>query len=191
MSDNNGVNLTANSLAVIKAWGYRIIAMRECDTYEEVAIYLLNEICNEFGLEKVEGKQKVKGIRAPTEYTIDAKGVKKENEGFVIIECRRRTTSKQNQESLGGLAYRIINTEASGGIIVSPLGLQKGAKIIASSENIHSVLLDENSTIHEFVIKFLNKTMIGAHITETARASAVFEAEVVKSKNKRENNGNL
>ena len=158
--------------------------MRECDTYEEVATYLLNEMRDEFGLKKVEGKQRVKGIHALTEYTIDAKGVNKGNEGFVIIECRRRTTTKQNQESLGALAYRIFNTGASGGIIVSPLGLQRGAKIIAPAENIHNVLLDENSTTNEFVIKFLKKTMIGTQITATIGLSAVSEAEIIKSKAK-------
>jgi hypothetical protein len=30
---------------------------RKCETYEEVATYLLDQMAEEFGLEKVEGKQ--------------------------------------------------------------------------------------------------------------------------------------
>lgn len=94
-------------------------------TYEEVAAYLLNRFAKEFGLKFVEGKQKVEGRRSGTSWTIDAKAVAGDA-GFFIVECRRYTTSKQNQEKSGGLAYRIIDTGASGGIIVSPFGLQEG-----------------------------------------------------------------
>jgi len=134
-------------------------------SYEEVAQYLLNQFANEFDLERVEGKQKVDGIRSGTKWQIDAKGVRLGEEGFVIIECRRYTTSKQSQEKLGGLAYRIIDTGADCGIIVSPLGLQKGAQKIASSEGIIDVSLNANCTITEFCMKFLNKVMIGVQDT--------------------------
>lgn len=96
----------------------------EWQSYEEVAAYLLNQCACEFGLSNVEDKQSVNGIRSQTEWAIDAKGVSEGNEGFVIIECRRYTTSKQNQERIASLAYRILDTGAQGGIIVSPLGLQ-------------------------------------------------------------------
>ena len=58
----------------------------------------------------------------------------KENEGFVIIECRRYTKSRQSQEKIGGLAYRILDTGARGGILISPLGMQEGASKIADVE---------------------------------------------------------
>jgi hypothetical protein len=84
-----------------------------------------------------------------------------QNTGFIIIECRRYTTSRQNQEKVGALAYRIIDTGARGGIIVSPLGLQCGAEIIARNENIINVLLNEDSTKESYVLSFLNEIMIG------------------------------
>jgi hypothetical protein len=130
-------------------------------SYEEVAAYLLEQNAHEFGLTGVEGKQKIPGRRSGTCYEIDAKGIRDGNEGFVIIECRRYTTSKQNQENLGGLAYRIIDTGAVGGIIVSPLGIQEGAAKIATSENIVNVQLDANCTPSEFTMKFLNRLTIG------------------------------
>ena len=130
-------------------------------TYEEVAIYLLNKFANEFGLTEVEGKQKIPGLRSGTKWEIDAKGVREGNEGFIIVECRRYMKSKQSQEKLGSLAYRILDTGAQGGIIVSPLGTQEGAAKIAASENILSVRIDANSAPTEFVMQFLNRLKIG------------------------------
>jgi len=131
-------------------------------SYEEVAAYLLNHFAKEFGLIRVEGKQTVHGLRSGTDWEIDAKGVHEgEDQGFIIIECRRYTTSKQNQEKLGSLAYKIVDTGASGGIIVSPLGLQQGAKKIAAHEKVLDVQLNANCTPEEFALKFLNRLMIG------------------------------
>jgi Zn finger protein HypA/HybF involved in hydrogenase expression len=66
-----------------------------------------------------------------------------------------------NQGKLCELAFHIIDTGAVGGIIVSPLGIQKGADKIAASKNILNVQLDANSTPTEFAMKFLKKLMIG------------------------------
>lgn len=137
-------------------------------TYEEVATYLLGEIAAELGLERVEGKQSVRGTRSGTEYEIDAKGVRSGNEGFVIIECRRNSTRAETQEKLGGLAFRIIDTGASGGIHVSPIGLQLGAKKVAASERILEVRLDKDCTPQQFCLRFPNKLFVGIH--ESARA---------------------
>ena len=130
-------------------------------SYEEVAKYLIEQNAHEFGLNRVGDKQKIPGHRSGSCYEIDAIGIREGNEGFVIIECRKYTTSKQNQEKLGGLAYRIIDTGAAGGIIVSPLGIQKGATKIAASENILEVQLNADCTPKEFVMKFLDKLKIG------------------------------
>jgi len=130
-------------------------------SYEEVAAYLLDQNAHELGLKRVEGKQKIHGHRSGTSWKIDAKGIREGNEGLVIIECRRYLTSRQNQEKLGSLTYRIIDTGAVGGIIVSPLGIQEGAAKVAASENILNVQLDANSTPTDFAMKFLNKLMIG------------------------------
>ena len=94
--------------------------------YEEVAAYLLNRFAKEFELKFVEGKQKIQGRRSGTKWTIDAKGVAEGNEVFFIVECRRYTTSKQNQEKVGGLAYRISDSGAAGGIICKPIWTSRG-----------------------------------------------------------------
>lgn len=134
---------------------------------------MLNQSAGHFGLVRVEGKQRIYGARSGTEWEFDAKGIREGNEGFVIIECRRYTTSKQNQERLGSLAYRIIDTGAAGGILVSPLGLQEGAAKIAASEKIIEVQLNADCTPDEFVIKFLNKLMAVFKDRVSIRDSAI------------------
>ena len=143
-------------------------------SYQEVAAHLLNQMAAHFDLERVEGTQDLAGLRSGTSYTIDAKGVRVGSEAFVLIECRCYTTSKQKQEHLAALAYRIIDTGAAGGIIVSPLGLQEGATRIADAEHIISVQLSEDSTTTEYVLAFLNKLVAAvtddAHVEDSAVA---------------------
>jgi hypothetical protein len=91
-------------------------------SYEEVAAYLLDRFAKEFGLSSVKGKQKVPGLRSGTPWEIDAKGITEDGKGFFIVECRRYTSSKQNQGNAGKLAYSMIDSGAAGGIVVSPLG---------------------------------------------------------------------
>ncbi len=149
-------------------------------SYEEVATYLLNKFAAEFGLARVEGKQKITGKESGTQWEIDAKGVGECDEIFFIVECRRYTKSRQNQEKLGGLAYRIIDTGARGGILVSPLGLQEGAIRIAQAENVYSVILDENSTRTEFMLKFLDKIRAGKHFHGNISFTGSLSAKVIR-----------
>lgn len=138
---------------------------KKWDTYEEVSQYLLNQFAEQFGLEKVEAKQKVVGLRSGTEWTIDCKGIRLNDDGFVMVECRRHTTNKQKQEQIAALAYRIHDTGAKGGIIVSVFGIQEGAQKIADAENIISVKLHEDSTTDTYVMEFLNQIMVGVSDT--------------------------
>ncbi len=75
-------------------------AMRKCDTYEEVAAYLLDRFAAEFGLDRVEGKQPLPGHETGTTWVIDAKGVRESDGATIIVKCRRYTTSKAKQEQL-------------------------------------------------------------------------------------------
>ena len=140
-------------------------------SYEELAEYLLNRMAKEFGFERVEGKQEIQGKRSGTSWEIDAKGIIEGSEGFFIVECRRYTQSRQNQEKAGGLAYRVLDSGADGAILVSPMGLQEGAQKIAAAENIICVLLPANSTATDFVIQFFNKICIGMTMKAEAKMS--------------------
>ena len=141
-------------------------------SYEEVTTYLLNQFAEHFGLECVEGKQLVPGTSG-TDWEIDAKGVAKNGEGFLIVECKHRKC-RLNQAILGSLAYSIQDTGAQGGIVVTPIDLQKGAKKIAAHENIHHVILDPNSTKNQYVLRFLKKVFVGV----TASVGISAEARV-------------
>lgn len=144
-------------------------------SYEEVAQYFLNQFAEHFKLGSVEGKQIVPG-KSGAKWEIDAKGIRKnksDGAGFVIVECRRYTNSRLKQESIGGLAFRIMDTGAQGGIVVSPMELQSGAKKVAEHSNIQHVILDVNSTTADYLIKFLNQIFVGRSDAVTLKESVV------------------
>jgi hypothetical protein len=147
------------------------------ESYEQVAAYLLDQIADVLGLELVEGKQSLAGNRSGTQWEIDGKGVKLRDGGFVIIECRRYTKSKQKQEQVAGLAYRILDTGAEGGIVVSPFGLQEGAAKVAAAENIQTVFMNENSTRTEYILRFLNNTFVG--LSDSVSVTDELKVEII------------
>jgi len=128
------------------------------ESYQEAAPAILQTIADKFGVTSFEGKQSIQG--EDTEWEIDAKGVREGSDVFLIVECRRYTTSRLKQEQLGGLAFRIQDTGASGAIVVSPLGLQEGAKRIAEAEGIYSVRLTADSTIQDYFMEFMGNLFL-------------------------------
>lgn len=139
-------------------------------TYEEVAQFLLNQFASELGLGRVEGKQIVAG-HAGTDWEIDAKAYRARNEAFLIVECRRYPRSRVSQEEIAGLAYRIKDTGAEGAIVVSPLGLQKGARLVARKECVSEVRLTPDSTTTDYVLQFLNRAFVGMSVKVKSNAS--------------------
>jgi len=154
------------------------MALSSWRSYQEVAAYLVGQFKEHFGLEIVEGTQKVTGQRSGTEWELDAKGVRIGGEGFMIVECRRHTTSGQKQGHIAELAYRILDTQAAGGIIVSPLPLQEGARKIAGAEGIVEVTLNAECTTTDYVMQFLNKIMVA--LTEKATVMDDYVAVVIR-----------
>jgi len=150
---------------------------KKWESYEEVARYLLNEFARHFQLGSVEGKQLIPGASG-TRWEIDAKGIESNGEGFVIVECRRHTTRKFSQEAVGGLAFRIVDTGAKGGIVVSPLEFQKGARKVARHSKIIHVKLDPKSTTTDYVMRFLNQVFVGR--AAKVKVTASLEMKVTK-----------
>jgi hypothetical protein len=126
--------------------------------YEDVARVLLDRFREDFGLGRVERKQKVTGKSRSWE--IDAKGVREGDHAIVLVECRRRSR-RPNAQEVAAFSYIIADTGASGGIIVSPLPLQKGAKQVAEANRIIHVQLRPDSTPEEFAMRFLSKILLG------------------------------
>ena len=145
--------------------------------YEDVAQFLLGQMASHFELGRVEGKQVVAG--AGTTWEVDAKGVLEDDEGFVVIECKRHTKQGVSQAIIGALSCIIQDTGAVGGIIVSPLPLQTGSKNLAKSKGIVEVQLYENSTTTCYVLQFLNKIFVG--LSHKAIVSDYLEARVIHS----------
>jgi hypothetical protein len=144
----------------------------EC--YESVAVNLLNRFATVFGLDRVEGKQKING--KTTAWQIDAKGVRESDGATILVECRRKKR-KLDQETLGAIAYRIQDTGAERGIVVTPWELQSGAARIADAGEIIVVQLDTNSTPTDFAMRFLGRLMVGASVHARAAAGAAFDAK--------------
>jgi hypothetical protein len=136
------------------------VAEQRWETYEEVAQYLIEQFAEGFELGDVEGKQVVAG-NSGTNWELDGKGIREDGQSIVLIECKRYTTRKVTQETIAGMAFRISDTNADGGIIVSPLGLQNGAEKVAAHTDITTVKLDQNSTTQEYVMQFLNNFCMG------------------------------
>jgi hypothetical protein len=152
-------------------------------SYEELAQFILRELSKEFGLAVVEGTQVIPG-ESGTEWEIDAKGVRIGDSGIILIECRRYIKSKLKQEQMAAIAYRIKDIGAAGGITVSPLDPQKGAKILAAHENITHVVLDPDSTTENYFVKFLNKAFL--KLTEKLSISDSFHGEILSDGKKAE-----
>jgi hypothetical protein len=136
------------------------MAATQWKTYEEVATYLLNQFAEHFGVGRFEGKQLVPG-ESGTQWEIDAKGFKEGHNHFIVVECKRYLDRGISQETAAALAWRIEDTGATGGIIVSPLGLQEGARLVAMKAGICEVKLSPDSTTTDYVLKFLNHLCVG------------------------------
>jgi hypothetical protein len=149
--------------------------VKQWQSYEEVAAYLLNQLSEHFGVGRFEGKQVVSG-ESGTEWELDAKGFSEGESRVIVVECKRHTKTGISQAITAALAWTIQDTGATGGILVSPLGLQAGAKKVAEKSNIVEVTLDQNSTRTDYVLRFLNQIHIG--ISETVHATDHMVAEL-------------
>lgn len=130
------------------------------ETYEEVATYLLGQFAEHFGVGRFEGKQVVSG-ESGTEWEIDAKGCTADGGSFIVVECKRHTKTGISQKITSALVWSIQDTGASGGILISPIGLQEGVKKVAAKASIVEVVLDQNSTTTDYLLKFLNRICVG------------------------------
>lgn len=129
-------------------------------SYEEIAAYVLNQCAAQFGLSRVDGKQDVAG-KSGTDWEVDARGWTEGDTAHFLVECKKHEKTAISQAITGSLAYQILDTDASGGFLVSPLGLQSGAKKVAASNNIHEIKLDPRSTTSTYFGEWLGKLHVG------------------------------
>ena len=133
--------------------------------YEDAARKVLADIREVLGIATVEGKQSLAG-KSGTNWELDAKAWREGSDGFLVIEVRRLTSAGLKQEDLGAIAYRIRDVRGSGGIVVSPLRMQTGARIIAEDADISHVRLCPESTTESYLAEFMGLRFLGATIAE-------------------------
>lgn len=149
--------------------------------YEEVARRVLTDIKRVLGIESIEGKQSLRGFSG-TAWEVDAKAWRDGADGFLVVEVRRHATSRLKQEHLAAFAYRIQDLGGAGGIIVSPLPLQKGAEFVAEHADIAHVQLFPESTAESYLAKFIGRRFLGETVTEALGLADSCEAEVIRGK---------
>lgn len=153
--------------------------------YEVAAKQIIERLRTEFGFSAVEGKQTVDG-QSGTQWEIDAKGLTEGPSTFVIIECRRYTTSRLKQEDIAAVAWRILDTGASGALVVTPLGLQEGAAKVAAAAGVRAVRLPADASLESYVVEFLGNlyaSLRGAQaVAEAGVLTPVVENNVSSSK---------
>lgn len=153
---------------------------KQWEAYEGAARKVIEDLRAVFGVATVEGKQALKGASG-TSWELDAKAVL-DKSGFVVIEVRRHTTSRLAQEDIAAIAFRIEDVGGSGGIVVTPLPLQKGASLVAAHTNIRHLLLTLDSTTESYLAKFLGKVFHGASIQESVCVTDSCDAVIVRGK---------
>jgi len=129
-------------------------------TYEEIAAFVLHQCAKEFGLSRVEGKQVVAG-KSGTDWEVDARGWTEGDTAHFLVECKKHEKTAISQAITGSLAYQILDTDAKGGFLVSPHGLQSGAKKVAAANNIHEITLDPKSSTAAYFGEWLGRLRVG------------------------------
>ena len=147
--------------------------------YEDAARKVLADIRQVLGVSAVEGKQLLAGLSG-TSWEIDAKAWCEGSDGFLVVEVRRHTSAGLKQEEVAAVAYRIQDVGASGGIIVTPSPMQKGARLVAASADISHVRLSPESTTESYLAEFMGRRFLGASITESLHATDSCDAQVTR-----------
>ena len=148
--------------------------------YEQAARVVLEHLREHLGLTSVEGKQELPG-KSGTSWEIDAKAIQEQDDRFLVVEVRRHTTGRLKQEHIAALAFRIGEVGAAGGIVVTPLPLQRGAELVARASGIEHVRLSPESTATDYLAEYMGRRFIGASIEERASADSTQEATVIKA----------
>ena len=121
-------------------------------TYEDVAHRFFSDFKATFGFDVVE-REAVLTSKSGNRYNIEVLGRRAANGNGadIIIECKQYgPKSHIDQEMVGGLAYRVQNTQTGGAFIVTTHELQSGAQRIADFERITVFIIEPNATIDDY-----------------------------------------
>lgn len=149
--------------------------------YEDAARKVLADLRDTLKLDSVEGKQVLDGVSG-TRWEVDAKAWCEGSQKFLVVEARHHTSSRLKQKDLAAIAFQIVDLGGSGGIVVSPLPMQEGARIIASGANIQHVTLSSESTPESYLAEYMGRRFLGATVVESATAIDTTDAVVIRGK---------
>ena len=91
------------------------------------------------------------GVRSGNAWNVEVLAEDIDNGQQVIVECRFQG-KPMSREAMGGFAYRVIDTDASKGIIFHRKGYQKGAAKIIDAEPIVAFTVTEGSDADNYVV---------------------------------------
>jgi hypothetical protein len=127
--------------------------------YEDITRKIISENREFFGLNRVEpGPTSVPAIHGG-KYKIEVLAYRKGDERLILFECRDRE-DRLDQEETGGFAYRIQVTGAAKGYLVTPVGLQSGARIVADYEKIGQITIPRGATAGNYLARFLDQILL-------------------------------
>jgi hypothetical protein len=129
------------------------------EDYERVTAQILKNLRDELGIETVNQKTVVPG-QSGTSWKCDVTCYKTGTQKLVIVECRKYR-SKIKQEDMGGFAYRVEDAGATEGLMVTPIGYQQGAQLVANSAKIGMATLNPEATEYEYALQIAKKLFIG------------------------------
>ncbi len=151
----------------------------EWKNFEDVFRAILAMHMDFFELEEVEPTSKpIPGIaRKVKPWAIDVVGYRKGTNRLVLFEVKRRGRNVEPEQA-AGFAYRILDTEAEAGYIVTTMdrNLSSGAKEIANYEKIGHIQLQKDSTPDDYVMRIADNMFVG--ITDAVKVSERVEAIV-------------
>lgn len=132
---------------------------QEWETYEDVARQLIDDIKIYLGLSLVNEDKREFKKNDGGKCEIDISAYDLSDGKLVLVECRKKKKRLSNEE-IDGFAYRIQQTNAKRGIIVTPLGLQQGARIAADGAKISLIRLDENSNKENYIARITQQIFL-------------------------------
>jgi hypothetical protein len=104
-------------------------------------------------------------------WEIDARAWCEGSDKFLVVEARRYTSTRLKQEDVAAVAFRVEDVGAAGGIVVSPLPLQRGANVVAQAKNIAHVRLTADSTPELYLAEYMGRRYHGVGIVEGIQSS--------------------
>ena len=139
---------------------------RESDYYEWVTRRIFHDLREYLGIDRMSSDRTKHVGTSGAEWTVDASCYRIEDDTLVILECRRKTNSKVEQEEVGGLAYRFMDIGADMAYMVTPIGFQKGAQKVANANKINMVTLNADATDTEYILAVADQLFRGLRVSE-------------------------